>query len=61
MRVHGLEADVLTDLVSGGTTAFQGEWLRRSTTLTPKQTVKLRPTSTVAPKSNVAGTKVGAK
>jgi hypothetical protein len=52
---------ILADVVPGGSTAFQGEWSRKSATVKPSQTAKLRSTSTIAPKSDVAGTKVGAK
>lgn len=51
----------LTDLAPGGSVAFQGEWSRKSLKVKPKQTAKLTSSSTTAPKSDVAGTKVSGR
>jgi hypothetical protein len=51
----------LGDLNPGATVAFQADWSRKSAKLKPRQTLKLTASSSIAPKSDVVGAKVGAK
>jgi hypothetical protein len=51
----------LGDLNPGASVAFQADWSRRSAKLKPRQTLKITASSTIAPKSDVVGAKVGAK
>ena len=52
---------VLAELAPTGTTAFQGEWSRKSATLKANQTLRIRSTSGLASKSDAVGTKVNSK
>jgi hypothetical protein len=51
----------LGELNPGAALAFQADWSRKSATLKAKQTLKITASSTIAPKSDVVGAKVGSK